>query len=144
MSLEKPIILSEDEQRKTAQRILSDAELIKGGAKIKEDGRLEVKDKQIEKMKEDPESRFRKWGETKEYNGEKVPFSVQWVEYPGYEGYEIYIPDVKNPINQIVGLGRDREFAERIYNFVSNLRGKTAEGVRNSVNRLLEDLEAHS
>ncbi|OGI26042.1 MAG: hypothetical protein A3J76_05525 [Candidatus Moranbacteria bacterium RBG_13_45_13] len=128
--------LNENEQWKTEQRILSDAELIKTGARIKEDGRLEVANDQIEKMKEDPESRFGKWGETKEYQGEKVRFSVRWVDYDNR--YEIYIPDIE----KVIGLGTDREFAERIYNFVSGLRGKTAEGVQNSVIRLIETLEA--
>jgi hypothetical protein len=110
MSLEKPTVLTEDERRKTEQRILSDAELIKEGAEVKEDGRLEVtKNQHTQAKNEHPKTRF--YGETETRRGAK--FSVGWDQYA--KEYSLYIPGTADPGDEVILLGTNREFAEGVY-----------------------------
>src|SRR3989344_3526116 len=96
MGQEGGSFLSNEEMENTESRMLSDAELIKGGAKIKEDGRLEVTKSQVgtaefDHKKEIMESlRGENYEDATEVFGR--PMRVRWDE--DYNEYTLYFDGI--------------------------------------------------
>lgn len=110
MSLEKPKPLTEQQIKQTESRILSDAEFIKDGAKIKASRRLDLTADQLENAKQKMEGPY-----FEEININGIEFRVSWDEWDNY--YTIYFPQL-NPTEQVIRIGKNRETAKQVFDFV--------------------------
>ena len=115
--------LTEEEKEKTKSRMVSDADLVKGGAEIRDDGSLEVTNDQIRNAKQEMESEQGHYLEKASING--VDFSVGWDN--GYRDYTIYFPQIEFGENayeqgvsdQVLRISENREIAKKVFDFVN-------------------------
>jgi hypothetical protein len=112
--MEDPKMLTEEEKIKTKQRESSDTRQDEERAEKQSDGRLEVtRDQYDETRGQHPKTRF--FREIKTAGG--VNFKVCWDEYS--KQYDFYMPGMENPLDEVISLGPDREFAESVYHTVA-------------------------
>lgn len=115
--------LTEDEKEKTKSRIKSDADLIKGGAEIRDDGSLKAKGHQIRDAKIEMDSEKGHYFEKATVND--IDFSVAWDD--GYRDYTIFFPQIEldenaygqNIFDQVLRINEDRETAKKVFDFVN-------------------------
>lgn len=114
--------LTGEEKEKTKSRIISDANLIEGGAEIRDDGSIEVTKNQIKDAKQEMESEQGHYLEQASVNG--IDFSVGWDN--GYRDYTIYFPQIEigekayeqNVPDQVIRISKNREKAKKVFDFI--------------------------
>ncbi len=117
MGFETPKPLTREQKEKTKSRMVSDANLVKGGADIKDDGSLEATKDQIRNLKQEMESEQGHYFEKTSVNG--IDFSVDWDK--GYHDYTIYFPQIELGDNayeqgifdQVIRISENRETAKK-------------------------------
>lgn len=121
MGFEKFNPLAEDQKKKTKSRLVSDAELIKGGAEIRDDGVPGLTEEQIKKAKQEMEGEKGYYLEQAEVNG--INIQVYWDE--DFKNYTIYFPQIKTGeeasekgvSDQVIKIDEDRKTAQKVFEF---------------------------